>query len=300
MHAHGSVLAGVALAVVSFAAPGPASAQEKVLLKENVVAGETYTIASFREMSLTFAGTINGQAFEQRQMNREEAFLGERILEVEGGSPRRLRRYYAKHRVTSSDSHTNRQETKDGPHAGRVFVLSGLGASRTADCLNDTLGPTEDRPKPGPFGRLLPGREVAVGESWEPPAHVLSWLFFDDTDETVESATMKCTLTGVEERGGMRYARIAVELSTAREQGSGSNFRMNLRGTAIFRLADGAFQEWELLGTAMMRSVAKDPSGREYRMNGEGPVVMREAREYGKADLGDEQRPPARPERPGR
>ncbi|MBI3268796.1 MAG: hypothetical protein HYZ53_07220 [Planctomycetes bacterium] len=266
----------------------PASGQDSMELSERMHVDDTCTGTRFFECALTVR--IGQQNLHS--LSRQEETVVERIVAVEGGRPSRVLRRYADQRATTQEGSGKGLVTTEGEDVGRIYLLSGEGAGRLVECRNDPSATAEakGRVQRSLQGLLLPGRAVAPGERWEIPAGVVEQLFHEPGAPDPREARLSCKLLGREEVKGVRGARIAIEVVLVREQPNGLTRTLRLSGDARFELDSGRFLAWELTGTTTLEGTLPDGEGGALPLHGVGPTVLREWREWGKGEIGDETR----------
>lgn len=280
-------LMALVLAGLLLAGAGVAWAQEKVDLKENARVNDTFTRTKVSEMSMTIRDKAGS---EEKVLNRTEETIGEKVLAVENGRATKIRRYYVSQKETAQNAGTQGPMTRDGESTGRIFVITGVGATAKAECLNDTVDAEwlKAKVKNVPQGILLPGRPVAVGESWDVPADLCKQLFNEGGDNGVDQASLKCKLLGIEDHQGVKSAKLGVEMRFSGDAQPGSKIVMELTGESWFGIETGMFLGWDMKGTMTLKGAQGGGKTGDEEVSGTGPVTMKETVGLGKADLGDE------------
>lgn len=221
-------LAALALAAIGFV---PAQAQEKasrkVLLKEKHEAGVTITDKSTESRDGKIVLNMGGEDQEGAEVIKKAEETTTEVLAVnDGGEITDGRVTQVKDSTTKSSQGIG--EAEMGPEQTTVGDMEGVVIRYTwnadskgfkatlekGEGVKDSKDVLKALRKKQPFKvPFMPGKEVAVGESWEVPEQVLREFFDEDEDHKILEAKATCKLEGVETTKGGDFAKVSMEIS---------------------------------------------------------------------------------------
>ncbi|KAA0211044.1 hypothetical protein EDM80_12430 [bacterium] len=247
----------------------PAGAQDKpaarkVLLKEKHAAGVVVTEKSVESMEGSITVSVGGQELQGAEQSKgTEETTTEEISVGEDGSLTEARVSYIKESKTKSEQKLGEPEFGEaveskGDKEGVVILWkldakSGTWSAKIekGEENKDAKAVVKVLRKKQPFANpMIPGKEVAVGESWEISEAALKEFMGDDDEMKVKEAKASCRLEEIIKKDGKEFAKVSFTISVLAQQANENlgdlDITMSNTGHYLFNIEAGRADSVEM------------------------------------------------------
>ena len=268
------ILVGTAI----FASAPLVCAEEKVAIRLNVMAGDSWSFDRTSDMQMSNKMTSNDQTQTMNSKMRQRRIGKYEVLVVQNGRPTSVRVTFDKNCENSMEMTGQPSQKMPYPFAGQsITVTRGPDGNVQNDFRGDAdpMSMAELSQTLEPDTSLYPDKEVAVGEEWAGNNEALARQY--QLAGPNDKAGMTLKLLSLKEVKGRRVAEVKVSTAAFKEM-EGFTSKVVMQGTTLIDLRTGQTMKADLKGTLSQEGSRSGPgpNGQPMTMKsqGEGTTVI--------------------------